>query len=351
MQTNLHLSVYFDPAVITVGPAPVRSDFANDAEYTNASLKWQREVALLNWNKIIEASLRAAAPAGYEIDARELLTVAETNARHQVREMFLANPALFGQTAEVEVLASANADNWVKGNINRSLGDAQQQLSAPARTLIDQFVANDTITSGFNWSIFTNVDSRAAPASAGLLGALVGSLYMMLIVIVLAVPIGVASAVYLESSRPNRADRLHRGQHQQPRRGAVHRLRPARAAVFINYLHLPLSAPLVGGLVLTLMTPSHHHHRHPWRAARRIAGAAPGRPGHGRQQDADGVHHVLPVTFPSILTATIIGCRARDRRNRTAAADRHEGVRRRRARHAARPGDRASGADLPLAGQ
>src|SRR5690606_258735 len=93
-------------------------------------------------------------------------------------------------------------DNWVKGNINRDLGDNQQQLSAPARALIDQFEANGTITQGFAWSIFTNVDSRSAPAAAGLLGALVGSMWMMLIVVVLAVPIGVGSAIYLEEFAP-----------------------------------------------------------------------------------------------------------------------------------------------------
>src|SRR5690606_13581753 len=120
--------------------------------------------AMLNWNSVIEASLRAAAPAGYEIDTRQLLTIAETNARHQVREILVADPSLFGQTVEVDLLASANAANWIKGNIDRSLGDAQQQLSAPARALIDIYVENGTISNGFAWSIFTNVDSRAAPA-------------------------------------------------------------------------------------------------------------------------------------------------------------------------------------------
>ena len=130
-QSNLHLAVTFDPELIKVDPAPARADFTSDADFTAANLKWQRDLALLNWNKVIEASLRAAAPAGFEIDTKQILTIAETDARHEVREMFVADPSLLGQTVEVDVLASANAANWIKGNIDRSLGDAQQQLSRP----------------------------------------------------------------------------------------------------------------------------------------------------------------------------------------------------------------------------
>jgi phosphate transport system permease protein len=308
LQSNLHLNVTFDPAIVKVDPPPARSAFASEAEYQAAWLKWQRSVALLNWNKVVEASLRAAAPAGYQIDAKQLLSIAETDARHEIRALFVANPSLLGQTVKVDVLASANADNWIKGNINRDLGDAQQQLSAPARSLIDTFVSNGTISTGFAWSIFTNVDSRAAPASAGLLGALVGSLYMMLIVILLAVPIGVASAVYLEefATKSRLTDFIEVNINNLAAVPSIV-FGLLGAAVFINYMHLPLSAPLVGGLVLTLMTlPT---------IIIATRGALLGVPpslrqaalGMGASKTQMVFHHVLPVTFPSILTATIIG--------------------------------------------
>jgi len=254
-QSNLHLAVNFDPALIKVDPAPVRADFTSDAEYAAASLKWQRDLAMLNWNSVIEASLRSAAPAGYEIDTKALLTIAETDARHEVREMFVADPSLLGKTVEVDVLASANAANWIKGNIDRSLGDAQQQLAPAARALIDIFVENGTISNGFAWSIFTNVDSRAAPASAGLLGAFVGTLWMMLIVIFLAVPIGVASAIYLEEFAPKSrlTDFIEVNINNLAAVPSIV-FGLLGAAAFINYMHLPISAPIVGGLVLTLMT-------------------------------------------------------------------------------------------------
>lgn len=307
-QATLHVSATFDPAVIDVGPPPVRAAGQTEAEYRAASLKWQRDLALLNWNKMVEASLRAAAPAGYEIDAKTLLSIPETNARHQLREMFVADPSLLGQTVKVDLLASANADNWIKDNIDRSLPDTQQQLREPARNLIDQFVANGSISMGFAWSILTNTDSRAAPASSGLLGAFVGSLYMMLIVIVLAVPIGVAAAIYLEEFAPKSrlTDFIEVNINNLAAVPSIV-FGLLGAAVFINYMHLPISAPLVGGLVLTLMTlPTIIIAT---RGA--LLGVSPALRqaalGMGASKTQMVFHHVLPVTFPSILTATIIG--------------------------------------------
>lgn len=307
-QSNLHLAVTFDPAIVKVDPAPVRAQGQSEADFAAARLKWERDVAMLNWNKVVEASLRAAAPAGYEIDSKDILTIAETDARHQVRALFVANPELLGQTVKVDVLASANAANWIKGNIDRSLGDAQQQLSAPARALIDTYVENGTISNGFAWSIFTNVDSRSAPASAGLLGAFVGTLWMMLIVIVLAVPIGVAAAVYLEEFAPKSrlTDLIEVNINNLAAVPSIV-FGLLGAAVFINYMHLPISAPLVGGLVLTLMTlPTIIIAT---RGA--LLGVSPALRqaalGMGASKTQMVFHHVLPVTFPSILTATILG--------------------------------------------
>ncbi|MHA6691231.1 phosphate ABC transporter permease PstA [Devosia sp. A449] len=307
-QANLHLAITYDPEIIDIDPAPVRVDGQSDADFRAANLKWQRDLALLNWNKVIEASLRQAAPAGYEIDTKALLTIAETNARHQVREMFVADPSLLGQTVEVDLLASANAANWIKGNIDRSLGDAQQQLTPAARALIDIFEENGTVSNGFAWSIFTNVDSRAAPASAGLLGAFVGTLWMMLIVIVLAVPIGVASAIYLEEFAPKSrlTDFIEVNINNLAAVPSIV-FGLLGAAVFINWMHLPISAPIVGGLVLTLMTlPTIIIAT---RGA--LLGVSPALRqaalGMGASKTQMVFHHVLPVTFPSILTATILG--------------------------------------------
>jgi phosphate transport system permease protein len=307
-QATLHLDVTYDPALLGVDPAPVRAAGQSDADFNAATLSWQRSVAMLNWNKVIEAAMLAVTPTGLEIDSRQLLSIPETNARHVIREAFVADPNLLGQTKRFDLLASANVDNWVKGNIDRELGDSQQQLSPQARELVDALEASGAITQDFAWGLFTNVDSRAAPASSGLAGAFMGSLYMMLVVIVLAVPIGVASAIYLEEFAPKSrlTDLIEVNINNLAAVPSIV-FGLLGAAVFINFFHLPRSAPLVGGLVLTLMTlPTIIIAT---RAALQSVSPALRQAalGMGASKTQMVFHHVLPVTFPSILTATIIG--------------------------------------------
>lgn len=306
-QANVTLEVYFDPEVITVDPAPVQQQGQSSADHRQALLGWQRQVTMLNWNRLIEASLATAAP-GMDVDTRSALSIVETSERFKLRDMFVANPALRGQTVSVQVLASANADNWLKGNIDRSLPDSQQQLSAPARALADQLMEEGKMRFAFAWHIFTNVDSRSAPASAGLAGAFVGSLYMMLVVIVLAVPIGVASAVYLEEFAPkNRITDLIEVNINNLAAVPSIIFGLLGAAVFINLFKMPLSAPLVGGLVLSLMTlPTVII------ATRSTLKAIPpsirqAALGIGASKVQTITHHVLPLALPGILTGAIIG--------------------------------------------
>ncbi|TYR34861.1 phosphate ABC transporter permease PstA [Mesorhizobium microcysteis] len=306
-QATLEVEVFFDPEVISVDPMPVQQQGQSQAEFRRAMTDWQRQATMVNWNRIVEAAVRNAAP-GTEADSRQLLSIVETNARFELRDRFVADPGILGSTARVKMLASANADNWLKGNINRDLPDAQQQLAAPARELADRLYENGHIRFAFASHIFTNVDSRSAPASAGLAGAFVGSLYMMLVVIVLAVPIGVMSAVYLEEFAPkNRLTDLIEVNINNLAAVPSIVFGLLGAAVFINYFRLPLSAPLVGGLVLTLMTlPTVII------ATRSALRAVPpslrqAALGLGASKTQTVFHHVLPVTYPGILTATIIG--------------------------------------------
>jgi phosphate transport system permease protein len=307
-QANVTLEVYFDPEIINVEPASVRSAGQSDADFRAANLAWQRQVTMANWNRVVEEAVRDLAPEGFEIDGRSALALVETSERHRLRDMFVANPSLLGQRVRVEMLGSANTDNWLKGTINRSLPDERQQLTASTRQLADQLLEDGTIRFKFAWHIFSNVDSRSAPAAAGLAGAFIGSLYMMLIVVVLAVPIGVASAIYLEEFAPkNRLTDLIEININNLAAVPSIVFGLLGAAVFIKYFGLPFSAPIVGGLVLTLMTlPTIII------ATRSSLRAVPpslrqAALGLGASKTQMVFHHVLPVTFPGILTATIIG--------------------------------------------
>ncbi|MCB9993041.1 MAG: phosphate ABC transporter permease PstA [Hyphomicrobiaceae bacterium] len=306
-QANVHTEVYFDPDVIKGGPKPVQEAGQSDADYQQKVLAWQRTVTLSNWNNLVEQSVRRLAP-DLEVEKRDVLAIITSAARFDLRDMYVNDTSLLGKTIPVALLASADADNWVKGKLPRDLPDERQQLSKGSRDLADRLLTDGSMTFDFAMHIFTNVDSRSAPASAGLAGAFMGSLYMMLVVIVLAVPIGVASAVYLEEFAPkNRWTDLIEVNINNLAAVPSIVFGLLGAAVFINYFGLPRSAPLVGGLVLTLMTlPTIII------ATRSSLRAVPpslrqAALGLGASRTQTVFHHVLPLTFPGILTATIIG--------------------------------------------
>jgi phosphate transport system permease protein len=306
-QPAANLQVTFDPEIVKVDPKPEAQPGQSPAEHRRALLDWERQVTMANWNKVIENAVRAAAP-DVTFNARDAQAFVSPNQRFMLRDMFVANPDLLGQTVDVQLLLSANVDTWLKGNIDRSLGDGQQQLSPAARTLADTLYENGTVKMVFSTVLFTNADSRGAPAEAGLLGAFIGSLYMMLIVILLAVPIGVAAAIYLEEFAPkNKITDLIEVNINNLAAVPSIVFGLLGAAVFINYFRLPLSAPLAGGLVLVLMTlPTIII------ATRNALKAVPpsirqAALGLGASKTQMVFHHVLPITYPGIMTATIIG--------------------------------------------
>lgn len=306
-QATLHLNVTFDEELISAGPMPSLADHDSVAEYEAELLEWRRALAGVNWNAIIEAAVRDVAP-GFDGEPSDIRRLVDNNAGLVLRGMYEANPGLLNQTLNVALLGSADTDNWLKGTINRDLPDARQQLSAPTRQLADEFYANGVISMDFAWHIFTNTDSRTAPAAAGLAGAFMGSLYMMAVVIVLSVPIGVGSAIYLEEFAPkNRFTDLIEVNINNLAAVPSIVFGLLGAAVFINYFRLPISAPIVGGLVLTLMTlptiiiATRSALRQVSPSLRQAA------LGLGASRTQMVFHHVLPITLPGILTATIIG--------------------------------------------
>ena len=153
---------------------------------------------------------------------------------------------------------------------------------------------------------------------------MIGSLFMMLVVLVLALPIGVAASIYLEEFAPkNRFTDLIEVNISNLAAVPSIVFGILGLAIFIQFMHLPQSAPLVGGLVLTLMTlPTIII------STRASLKAVPpsireAALGVGASKMQTVFHHVLPLAMPGILTGTIIGLAQALGRNRAAAADRH----------------------------
>ena len=158
-------------------------------------------MGMVDWDALIVNGIISKAPA-LAPQRDELGEIYTSSESYRLRDMVFENPTLIGKTQDIKILADANVDVWVHGQIDRDLPDEQQQLSPEVRKLADEMEAQGVLTTSFNTQIFTNPDSRSSPATSGLAGAFMGSLFMMLIVIFISIPIGVASAIYLEEFAP-----------------------------------------------------------------------------------------------------------------------------------------------------
>ena len=306
-QVSMTVPVYFDPKVIDAGPKPVQMANENAAQYQERYIDWQTKMGMVDWDALINNGLIKLDPA-LESQRDELSNLYASSESYRLRDMVFKDTSLIGSTENIKFLASANVDVWLTGKIDRSLPDEQQQLSPEVRKISDELYSKDILDRTFNTTFFTNPDSRSSPATSGLAGAFMGSLFMMLIVIFISIPVGVASAVYLEEfAKQNVLTDIIEVNINNLAAVPSIVFGLLGAAIFINLLHMPLSAPIVGGLVLSLMTlPTVII------TTRASLKAVPpsirqAALGLGASRVQVVFHHVLPLALPGILTGAIIG--------------------------------------------
>lgn len=240
-------------------------------------------------------------------EVRDATAMISKGAPIVLRDMVVADTSLIGKTVNVTLLADANVDSANKGQIDLTVDEKNRKVNDRQVGWMQQLTASGTLHKQFNTGLFVNGNS-SRPEAAGLGVALIGSLYLMLIVLALSLPIGVAASIYLEEFAPKNklTDLIEVNINNLAAvPSIVYGL--LGLAVFINFAGLPRSASLVGGLVLTLMTlPTIIIAT---RAALRavppsIRAAALGL---GASKMQMVFHHVLPLAMPGILTGTIIG--------------------------------------------
>lgn len=262
-----------------------------------------------NYAKLINESLYQRFP---EVEARRdkkaLRGLISKAAAFDLRQRVLADPELIGQTLEIELLAADDVDQLIKGHVDRSSAEGDRRIKDRDLAWIDALVEDGRIETRFNSWLFTRGDSRE-PEIAGIWGAVVGSAYMMLVTIALSLPLGVGAAIYLEEFAPKNSRLVDLIEINVNNLAAVPSIvfGLLGLAIFLSLFGMPRSAPLVGGLTLSLMTlPTIVVVT---RAALRsvppsIREAALGVGASSIQVVA---HHVLPVALPGILTGAIIG--------------------------------------------
>ena len=240
-------------------------------------------------------------------DRRALASLVSTGAMYELQNMVLEDPSLVGQTIELWVPADDDVDMYRKGRISAEVPESERRLNDKQLAWIEALEERDLLELKFNTALFTNGDSRD-PELAGILGAIKGSFYMLLVTLGLSFPIGIAAAVYLEEFAPkNRWTDLIEVNINNLAAVPSIVFGLLGLAVFLNFFGMPRSAPLVGGLVLTLMTlPTIII------ASRAALKAVPpsireAALGMGASKMQTTFHHVVPLAMPGMLTGTIIG--------------------------------------------
>jgi len=284
-QTFIRLDIDFDPQVLT-----------------------EDNLSRANYSGLVKGSLHTLFPgvSGRQ-DRRAMEGLISKGAAFELRKMVMNDPELIGKKQSIWLTADDDVDMVVKGHIDRSVPEIARRISDLQLSWIDTLSDQGRIRKQFNTAFFTNGDSRE-PELAGIRGALVGSFYTLIVTLLLSFPIGVASAVYLEEFAPkNRLTDIIEVNINNLAAVPSIVFGLLGLAVFLNFAGLPRSAPLVGGLVLTLMTlPTIII------SGRAALKSVPpsireGALGIGASKTQMVMHHVLPLALPGMLTGTIIG--------------------------------------------
>jgi phosphate transport system permease protein len=236
-----------------------------------------------------------------------LYGLVSSGASFQLRDLVLKSPGIVGTTQALWVPADDDVDMLIKGHFDREAPEAERRIKNRQLAWIDQMESEGRIKKKFNRAFFTSGDSRE-PELAGIWGAVVGSFLTLVVTLILSFPIGVAAAVYLEefASKNRWTDLIEVN---------INNLAAVPSivfgllglAVFLNFFGLPRSAPIVGGLVLTLMTlpviiiASRSALKSVPPSIREAA------LGVGASKMQMVAHHVIPLALPGMLTGTIIG--------------------------------------------
>ena len=241
-------------------------------------------------------------------EKRLLYELVSSGAAFQLRNMVMDDPSLIGRTIQLWVPADDDVDMLIKGHMKREVAESKRRLRDVQVSWLDRLEAEKKLALKFNKTFFTSGDSRE-PELAGIWGALMGSFFTLMVTLTLSFPMGVATAVYLEEFAPKKNKWVDLIEVNINNLAAVPSIvfGLLGLAVFINFLSFPRSAPLVGGLVLTLMTlPTIII------ASRAALKSVPpsireAALGVGASKMQMVFYHVLPLALPGMLTGTIIG--------------------------------------------
>ena len=261
-----------------------------------------------NWSGLVKKSFRTSFPeVNNQNDKRNLNSLISENAGYQLRLKVENGTIKIGSKVDVWIKTSDDVDMLMKGHMDRNVDEKNRRLSDQQIEWVDKLNENGKLDLFFNSTFFTKADSRE-PESSGILGATVGSAFALFITLLLALPLAVMSAVYLEYfAKPGKITDFIEVNINNLAAVPSIVFGLLGLAVFLGFFGMPRSVPLVGGMVLALMTlPTIII------ATRASIRAVPSSIrdaalGLGASKMQAATDHVLPLAAPGILTGTIIG--------------------------------------------
>ena len=262
-----------------------------------------------NFNLLIKNSISELFPeVSGRSKKRKLKKIISNSAEYQLRDYVKNNIEVIGTNEKIWVLADDDVDMLIKGHINRALPENERRIDNDELKWIKFLESKKLIKKFFNKTFFTSGDSSESEQS-GILGAFIGSLFALSITLILSFPIGIATAIYLEEFAPKNNKLIDFVEVNINNLAAVPSIifGLLGLAIFLNFFGMPRSVPLVGGMVLSLMTlPTIII------SSRAALKSVPpsikeGALGVGASKIQAVFHHVVPVALPGMMTGTIIG--------------------------------------------
>ena len=284
----------------------IRTEVVLDADYLGLNKNSSSdEIRAANFEGLLKNHFKEMVQPDGRKERRQLYSMISAGAAWQLIEAVQANPGLIGQAVTFDLIADDDVDQWLKHD--RGVEGINTRMSEVQIAWMESWIEQGMLTTRFNTLFFTNGDSRE-PELAGIHGAIKGTFLTLLVTFLLSFPIGVAAAIYLEEFAPkNRITEIVEININNLAAVPSITFGLLGLAIFINIFGVSRSTPLVGGLVLTLMTlPTIII------SGRAAIKAVPpsireAAFGLGASKVQVVFHHVLPLALPGMLTGTIIG--------------------------------------------
>ena len=267
-----------------------------------------QKALLFNWDSKVKKAFRANfSEVTSRSDKKELNRLISSNSGYDVKQFFIKNVDAFNNERVIWITASDDVDQYLKGRFNTDIPEEDRRLTDKQLKWIDGMRSDGLVKLKFNKNFFTSADSRE-PESSGILGAVVGSALTMFVTVLFALPLAVMASIYLEYfAKPGRVTDFIEININNLAAVPSIVFGLLGLALFLSFFGLPRSIPLVGGMVLALMTiPTVII------ATRASIRAVPpsikdAALGLGASNMQAAFHHIIPLAMPGILTGTIIG--------------------------------------------